>query len=244
MQSTRISVIFNYIPNFNNLSATKLLLINKSIIRLRRLKNTKTMIKKNCFLKLNHHKKNRVNKNLQNHQFNPNKQINKREQFVTKITIRYCKDGSPLGSKQTLKYSKHHQTKKSKKEHINTGDWSAVEHNTYVNFLLQYENIMNSELNWFKNSKLMQKSSSKIQKKQLIELAKDEQLIEQDPSNMMIDKQFYYHPYIANGIDLKSFLIDTNLKREDVLEYFHPGQFQDYEDYLKITPDNNNQLDY
>ncbi|CAD8082590.1 unnamed protein product [Paramecium sonneborni] len=202
--------------------------------------------------------------------------------LLPKLQSDIVTDGSPLGSKQTLKSNKHHQTKISKKEHINTGHWSAVEHNTYVNFLSQYENIMNSSM-MKKTSKIFKQMSELIgtrtpsqcrshhqkfnpyahrgengkrlprnersragrkKKNQLIEFTKDEQLIEQDPSYMMIDKQFYYHPYIANGIDYQPFLNDTNLKREDVLEYFHPGQFQDYEDYLKIRPDYNNQLDY
>ncbi|CAD8078416.1 unnamed protein product [Paramecium primaurelia] len=202
--------------------------------------------------------------------------------LLPKLQSDIVTDGSPLGSKQTVKSSKHHQIKKPKKEHINTGHWSAIEHTTYVNFLSQYENIMNSSM-MKKTSKIFKQMSELIgtrtpsqcrshhqkfnpyahrgengkrlprnersragrkKKNQLTDIAKDEQIVEQDPFYMMFDKQFYFNPYMVNGIEYQQFLNDVNLKREDMPEYIHHAQPQDYEDYLKIRPDYNNQLDY
>ncbi|CAD8094696.1 unnamed protein product [Paramecium sonneborni] len=47
-------------------------------------------------------------------------------------------------SKQIVKSNK--LTKKLKKENINIGHWSTIEHTNYINFLSQYENIMNSSM--------------------------------------------------------------------------------------------------
>ncbi|CAD8088423.1 unnamed protein product [Paramecium primaurelia] len=202
--------------------------------------------------------------------------------LLPKLQSDIVTNSSPVGTKQTLKSNKHHQTKKPKKENINTGHWSAIEHTTYVNFLSQYENIMNSSM-MKKTSKIFKQMSELIgtrtpsqcrshhqkfnpyahrgengkrlprnersragrkKKSQFLEITKDEQLVEQDPYYMMFDKQFYYHPYVANGIEYQQFPNDMNLKREDIHEYINQVQQQDYEDYLKIRPDYNNQLDY
>ncbi|CAD8162676.1 unnamed protein product [Paramecium octaurelia] len=202
--------------------------------------------------------------------------------LLPKLQSDIVTNSSPVGSKQTLKSNKHHQPKKPKKENINTGHWSAIEHTTYVNFLSQYENIMNSSM-MKKTSKIFKQMSELIgtrtpsqcrshhqkfnpyahrgengkrlprnersragrkKKSQFVEITKDEQLVEQDPYYLMFDKQFYYHPYMANGIEYQQFLNDVNLKREDMHEYIQQVQPQDYEEYLKIRPEYNNQLDY
>ncbi|CAD8092977.1 unnamed protein product [Paramecium sonneborni] len=202
--------------------------------------------------------------------------------LLPKLQSDIVTDGLPPGSKQILKSNKSNQTKKARKENINTGHWSAVEHTIYVNFLSQYENIMNSSM-MKKTSKIFKQMSELIgtrtpsqcrshhqkfnpyahrgengkrlprnersragrkKKNQLTDIAKDEQLIEQDPVYMIFDKQIYYHPLMTNGLDYQPFPNDMNLKREDVLEYFHPNQSLDFDDYLKIRPDYNNQLDY
>ncbi|CAD8100350.1 unnamed protein product [Paramecium sonneborni] len=88
-------------------------------------------------------------------------------------SIMHIKQGALLPKLQSHLTTKGHQstskqinkstklTKKQKKENINTGHWSAIEHSTYINFLSQYETIMNSSM-MKKTSKIFKQMSELI----------------------------------------------------------------------------------
>ncbi|CAK78378.1 unnamed protein product (macronuclear) [Paramecium tetraurelia] len=79
--------------------------------------------------------------------------------LLPKLQSHLTTEGHISNSKQQIKSIK--LTKKQKQENINKGHWSALEHTTYVNFLSQYENIMNSSL-MKKTSKIFKQMSELI----------------------------------------------------------------------------------
>ncbi|CAD8082810.1 unnamed protein product [Paramecium primaurelia] len=79
--------------------------------------------------------------------------------LLPKLQSHLTTEGHIINSKQIIKSTKI--TKKQKKENVNTGHWSTFEHTTYVNFLSQYENIMNSSM-MKKTSKIFKQMSELI----------------------------------------------------------------------------------
>ncbi|CAD8161612.1 unnamed protein product [Paramecium octaurelia] len=170
--------------------------------------------------------------------------------LLPKLQSHLATEGHMSNSKQHIKSIK--LTKKQKLENINTGHWSAIEHTTYVNFLSQYENIMNSS---------MMKKTSKIFK-QMSEL-----IGTRTPSQCRSHHQ-KFNPYALRGDNGKRLprsqrsragrkkklllnntlqsnqLMDSNLHNfmYDKQNYYNPFiidyQFNEQENYIK----NQNQL--